>query len=165
MPAFADTRTPVERALEQIVALRNAAAEYEEHEPEPELIEGLLSPALAQAVPQASACLIDASAAYGPLALGSPEMPVEDRYPEAERGRVIVELVTRRAREGEPGRRDIELRAEFVMLEGEPRLDALSMRERWGEKQVLLSLSSKDGLNTQLPCASAATTDSAPSAP
>ena len=115
MPAFADSLTPVEQALEHIVTLRNAAADYPGHEPEPERIAALLGPALVEAVPQASACLIEASATYGAAVFGTPELPAFDNYPEAGPDRVIVELQTDLEQGEVWDRRVLDLRAEFVV--------------------------------------------------
>ena len=155
MPAFSQTLTPVEQALEHIVTLRNSAAKYPDHEPEPEAITALLSPALRQAVPQAAACLIDASAAYGLMAFGMPELPAFDSYPEAGPGRVAVELITDLEVDGAPRRSELQLHTQFVETEGALLLDTLELRKRGRDGELLLSLSS-EGLSTQLPCAATA---------
>lgn len=74
LPEFPDDRSPSERALEAVAALRNHAAAGEQAQ-----IEALLDPELVAAHPEAAGCLIGFAKRYGPTALGMPELPAGDQ--------------------------------------------------------------------------------------
>lgn len=131
LPSFPDQRTPAERALEFVVALRQHAAAGEL-----EPLSALLEPELRAAHPEAARCLVATMQLYGWRALGTPELPMDDDV-WTDGTRVILRLPVRLSIDGDDVHGEIDL---TVNVEGaQARLAALGLR-RFGDEGPLLRL-------------------------
>lgn len=137
LPSFPDEQTAAERALELVVALRQHAAANEL-----ERVSALLEPELTLEHPHAARCLIATLQQFGPRALGTPELPMnDDVWTDGER--VILKLPVRLTLDG--GQEDIGEVALTVNIEGtQAWLASITLRRSDDEGPLLHILASQE---------------------
>jgi hypothetical protein len=155
LPRFPDERTPSERALELVVALRQHAVSREL-----EPLAAMIDPELLTAHPEVAGCLAAATERFGWRALGTPELPMLDDI-RTEGAAVTMRLSVRLIGESEDDTDSGEVELGIVVEGTQARLASLELR-RFGDDTPLLRLHASQPLIAAAGCTAPSEPPAAP---